>query len=359
MQPDSDYRSYLLSLVVFAGTAAIAYTDYVVGGNISLGYLYILPLTLSASIHQLPTSLGLVLVCVGLREWLGPFQEQGQALILRGLLTTLGFLTLVAIVNILEGQRNRLSESVRIQRDELTRDLELAAEVQRRLLPQRFPDLEGYEVAARLYPAKIVGGDYYDFLKLPGGDMGLVFADVAGKGTSAALLVSAVKMAVQVSAPHSSGPDKTLESLNQAICDLTNQERPVSFFYGCLEIEQGSLGYSNGGHHPPFLIKNSSREMISLETGGPVLGLIPGTRYESSTVKLEPGDLLVFYTDGIVEAENPEGEPYSQERLVSLVKSHQGRGASELIESVYQSVAEFRGSSLAEDDSTLLVVRVL
>jgi sigma-B regulation protein RsbU (phosphoserine phosphatase) len=288
MQPDSDYRSYLLSLVVFAGTAAIAYTDYVVGGNISLGYLYILPLTLSASIHQLPTSLGLVLVCVGLREWLGPFQEQGQALILRGL-----------------------------------------------------------------------GGDYYDFLKLPGGDMGLVFADVAGKGTSAALLVSAVKMAVQVSAPHSSGPDKTLESLNQAICDLTNQERPVSFFYGCLEIEQGSLGYSNGGHHPPFLIKNSSREMISLETGGPVLGLIPGTRYESSTVKLEPGDLLVFYTDGIVEAENPEGEPYSQERLVSLVKSHQGRGASELIESVYQSVAEFRGSSLAEDDSTLLVVRVL
>ena len=347
----------LLALLTFGSLAIVGYADFVVK-TVSLGYLYIVPLVLGAFVFRLPTAVALVLTCGALADWLGPFEHTGFEHTARNVLTLVGFAVVVLVVDRLSSQRMELTEIVRRQRDELEREIELAADVQQRLLPATPPALPGFDIAGQMIPARIVGGDYFDYIGLPSGGLGLAIADVAGKGVAASLLMSSVQMALRVDAATASHPNHLVQNLNQVLNEVTDAGRYVTLFYGRLDAAQSVLEYTNAGHLPPLLLRQKSPEPIFLDVGGTVVGLFEQSNYEAARVRLEKGDVLVLYTDGITETTGKTEEQFSVDRLVSVVRDNPNQTAQELVDTIVNAVAQFRGDKDLEDDLTLVVVKI-
>jgi serine phosphatase RsbU (regulator of sigma subunit) len=345
-----------LAAIVIGSIAIVGYADSVVQ-SISLGYLYVLPLALSGFVFRLRISLAMVLFCFVLQDWFGPFAHEGWEHIARNLLTLTAFVVVVVVVNRLVRQRTSLTDLVRQQRDELAREIDLAAQVQMRLLPSGPPVVKGFDFAGRMVPARAAGGDYFDYLRLPSGHLGLAIADVSGKGVSAALLMSSVKMALWAGATLAQNSSEAVTNLNKSFYELTDTERYATLFYGRLDPVSGILEYTNAGHLAPMLLRGTTGEIEWLEAGGTVIGLFPAAEYERGQIQLKPGDTLVLYTDGVTEAANSVGEEWTRERLVGLVRKHAARSAEDLVEAVYDAVLAFHGTSGLEDDLTLVVMR--
>src|ERR1700726_3468164 len=199
-----------------------------------------------------------------------------------------------------EEQLRRLAESTARQRDELAEELRLAAEVQQNILPQSIPAVPGFEFAARMYPARIVAGDYYGFLELPDGKIGVVIADVSGKGVAAGLLMPSIEVALRMDAARFASTSDLVHTFNNVVCQITSGHRFISLFYGKLYPQSQSLEYTNAGHNPPLVIR-AGTDPSPLDKGGPVLGVLPNSHYESAKITLRQGDILVLYTDGAVE----------------------------------------------------------
>lgn len=354
---DERLSTVVLTLVVLVGISAVAYADKSIP-SFSLAPLYFLPLALSALVHPLRVSLALSAVCLGLHDLLAPALDVGVRHLTRDIITLLGFIFIVIVVNQLGMQRKRFAESAERQRDELAREIQLAAEVQQSILPRSIPTVPGFKVAARMYPAKIVAGDYYGFIELPEGEIALVIADVSGKGVAAGLLMPSIEVALRMDAPRFTGTSHLLQSFNKVVCQITGGNRFISLFYGKLCPQSRSLEYTNAGHNPPLLIR-ADLDRIPLDKGGPVLGMLASSEYESDKIDLRSGDVLVLYTDGAVEAENSAGEQYSAQRLATVVSSHLQQSPGDLIETIYASVIRFRESPALADDLTLLVLKTL
>jgi serine phosphatase RsbU (regulator of sigma subunit) len=183
----------------------------------------------------------------------------------------IGFTSIVLFVNRLTVQRAALGRVVQDQVDELAKEMQLAAEVQRRLLPAYPPT--GFELAARMYPAKVVGGDYYDFMEMPNGKLGFAIGDVSGKGVSAGLFMPAVRIALRTNVSEAIRVELTMETANRVMYELTDEERFVSSFYGVLDITSLHLCYANAGHHPSLLFRAHSRGNGPARNRRPRLGL--------------------------------------------------------------------------------------
>jgi serine phosphatase RsbU (regulator of sigma subunit) len=351
------YSEALLVLAALVGIAAVAYADSLVE-TISLGYLYVLPLSLSALTRYRRTTFALVGACVPLHDWLGPYEHVGWQMLYRGVLTLIGFIAVVLFVGKLADQRRRLMQVVSAQRNELMLELELAAEVQERLLPQESPKIPGVEIAGLMTPSKELGGDYYDYLELPQGDLALVIADVSGKGASAALFAPSIEVALRMDAHSPLPSNEVITNLNRVLYDLTEQTRYVTLFYAKLGVARRTLEYTNAGHFPPVIVRAREPE-IWLTAGGPPVGLLPEASYQMATAALTPGDVLILYTDGVIEAENDKGEMYSVERLVSVVRANREKTAQELVQLIQSSVFAFAGTEELRDDLTLVVLKVL
>ncbi|MGA8341424.1 MAG: PP2C family protein-serine/threonine phosphatase [Candidatus Sulfotelmatobacter sp.] len=347
----------VLSFVVVAGIFTVAYADKSVA-SVSLVALYFLPLALSALVHPLRISLALSIVCVVLHNLLGPPPEVGARQLPRDVTILLGYLFVVVVVNQLGAQRRRLAELAERQRDALANEIQLAAEVQQNILPRSIPAVPGFEFAARMYPAKTVSGDYYGFIELPAGEIAVVIADVSGKGVAAGLLMPSIEVALRMDAPRFPNTSDLLHTFNNVVCQVTGGHRFISMFYGKLCPQSRSLEYANAGHNPPLLIR-SGTEPRALDQGGPVLGVLPDSKYVSDRIELRQGDVLVLYTDGAVEAENPAGEQYSADRLSKTVSSHLRKNASELIETIHTSIVQFSKTTSLADDLTLVVLKTL
>jgi len=347
----------VLTVVVLAGVSAVAYADKSVA-PVSLAPLYFLPLALSALVHPLRISLALSIVCLVLHDLVGSVRDVGTEHLLKDAITLLGYVFVVVVVNQLGAQRRRLAELAERQRDELANEIELAAEVQQGILPRSIPQVPGFDFAARMYPARMVAGDYYGFIEFPAGEIALVVADVSGKGVAAGLLMPSIEVALRMDAARFSSTSDLLQTFNNVVCQITGGHRFISLFYGKLYPQSGSLEYTNAGHNPPLLIR-AGTDPSPLDKGGPVLGVLPDSKYESEKISLRQGDVLVLYTDGAVEAENPAGEQYSAERLSETVRLHLQQNASELIETIYGSVTQFRETKVLADDLTLVVVKML
>ena len=347
----------VLTVVVLAGVSAVAYADKFVA-PVSLAPLYFLPLALSALVHPLRISLALSIVCLVLHDLVGSVHDVGTEHLLKDAITLLGYAFVVVVVNQLGAQRRRLAELAERQRDELANEIELAAEVQQGILPRSIPQVPGFDFAARMYPAKIVAGDYYGFIEFPAGEIAVVVADVSGKGVAAGLLMPSIEVALRMDAARFSSTSDLLQTFNNVVCQITGGHRFISLFYGKLSPQSHSLEYTNAGHNPPLVIR-AGTDPSPLDKGGPVLGVLPNSHYESEKITLRQGDILVLYTDGAVEAENPAGEQYSAERLSRTVGLHLQQNASELIETIYTSVIQFRKTTSLADDLTLVLLKKL
>jgi phosphoserine phosphatase RsbU/P len=284
------------------------------------------------------------------------------------------------------------------EEERMRRELEFASEVQRRLFPQCPPRIAQFEICGVCYPALDVGGDYYDFLELGNGELGIAVADVSGKGISAALLMSVIQASLRAQAPKANGQlTELIASMNRLLCESTGANNYATFFYAQLDWRTRCITYVNAGHNPPILVRagaqaNSlslskvaqamgsvksengaefgrlsrnkalaapSDEMIShLTTGGPVIGLLENCVYKNSTIELSSGDVLVAYTDGLSEARNPEGEELSEERLTQIVVDNADLPADEMRERIIASVRGWQRDAPQHDDMTIVIVKV-
>ena len=267
----------------------------------------------------------------------------------------LNLLTVIANVAALRMEREHLAAMEEQQRV-FEAELERAGEIQRQILPAPFAPTGGLELAGHHAPCHTVGGDYYDFLRRPDGRMLVAVADVAGKGMSAALLMVNLQARVQMLAEHYHGPAQMASLLNRAMGAVCPGNRFVTLFLCQIDPATGECAYTNAGHNPPLMVSPDGR-VEWLKGGGPVLGILAGVTYEQRVLRLQPGQSVVIYSDGVTEATNASGEEFGEERLMAAAQAGSGLDAEHLLALVAQTIEAFVGGSAPADDLTLVVAR--
>ncbi len=247
-----------------------------------------------------------------------------------------------------------------VEQERLRRELALASEVQKRLFPERAPDVRSAQLAGYCLPARGVGGDYYDFLRIGSDHLGIALADVAGKGIAAALVMSVVQASLRSLADD---PAISLSQLtgkiNRLLCASTGPSSYATFFYARLDESTCRLTYVNGGHNPPFLLRNHQSETIEeLATGGMIVGMFPFSQYEEGTVQLEPGDLLMLFTDGVSEAHNPQEEEFGDARLKELLRRYRHLPVNEMSSAVLGELRKWMADAPQHDDLTFVLMKI-
>jgi sigma-B regulation protein RsbU (phosphoserine phosphatase) len=269
--------------------------------------------------------------------------------------------------NRMTGDLERLIEVAK-EKERLQGEIEIAREVQNQLYPKSVPASKTLKLTAACRPARMVSGDYYDYLNLEEPKLALAIGDVAGKGISAALLMATVQSSMRAQlragweaadggAPVGLSPAALVSRLNQQLHAYTSPEKFSTFYFAVYDDFTGLLTYSNAGHLPPMLVRGG--EVSRLEVTGTIIGAFPFARYEESRLQLAPGDLLVCFTDGITEPENEYGEMFGEERLMELLLRQARSEGEEVIESVMDAVRHWTGSPELQDDMTMLVARRL
>jgi len=236
-------------------------------------------------------------------------------------------------------------------------ELQIAREIQVSFLPEKIPIMAGLELAAMSLPAKEVGGDFYDTVELPDNRIGLVIADVSGKGVPAALFMALSRTVVRANALWHHHANEAIHDANTLIAEDSKSGMFVTLFYGVVDAAAKTLTYVNAGHNPPILLKRSG-EIVELKATGIILGVMEDMEYEERTIGLESGDLLVFYTDGITEAINPGEQQFGEERLIATIREHRALSSDDIIKKVQAAVLAFCGSEPQFDDMTLMTLKV-
>ena len=245
-----------------------------------------------------------------------------------------------------------------LDRSSLDEELRIAREVQVSLQPAKAPDLEGCDLHGINIPSRAIGGDYFDFIPIVDGHVGIVVADVVGKGIPASLTMAGFRAFLHAEIRNNYAIRTIFAKVNNLLQEGLAPNQFVSAFYGVLDVTRRRLTYSNAGHNPPILLRPNGKRRL-LVSGGPVLGIIRGSAYNERFIDLIPGDVLVLYTDGVVEAENPAGEMFGRERLRELVRANEALDAKSLCETVYREVLHFGNQSELADDTTVVVLKVL
>jgi serine phosphatase RsbU (regulator of sigma subunit) len=243
-----------------------------------------------------------------------------------------------------------------LMRQSMEQELRLARSIQQAFLPKEVPTLEGWQISPLYQPAREVGGDFYDFHLLSGGHLGLAVGDATGKGVPAALVMSTTcgMLRAVSQASDSSSPGEMLRRVNEALVPSIPTNMFVTCFYAILDPTSGSLRYANAGHDVPYLHRSGGAE--EMRARGMPLGLMPKMGYEEKEITLEGGEAALFYSDGLVEAHDPEGEMFGFPRLHALIAEHgEDRSLGDsLLEELYSFVGE---GWKQEDDITLLTLR--
>ncbi len=245
-------------------------------------------------------------------------------------------------------------------RERLNREVEIAREVQERLFPQRLPTVSGVDFGGACRPALGVGGDYYDFIALPGGGLGLAIADVSGKGIGAALLMASLQASLRgQTIAATGGVARILSDVNRLVFDASPDNRYATFFYARYDPRTRDLTYVNAGHCPPMLLRDGGRQVIRLAAGGTVIGLFENASWTEETVRLSPGDYLVAYSDGISEAFNGDDEEFGEGRLMTAAAACLSLDAAAAVARLLAATDAFVAGAPQSDDMTIVVLRVL
>ena len=241
------------------------------------------------------------------------------------------------------------------EKAKLERDLRVAAEIQRGLLPEPQYSSATFDIAAASIPCRTVGGDFFDYIEVGQGEFGFALGDVAGKGPPAALLAAAVQSNFSAHAPIAAQPADPMDRINRALLRRAIEARFATMCYGSLSAD-GRFRYSNAGQEPPVVVR-AGGVMESLDMGGPVLGLLSIASYEFGEIQLNPGDLVVMFSDGVTEARDNDNNEYERDRLLALLAGTHGSEAQRVLEDLLAAVNGFAGTAPQADDITVLVLR--
>jgi serine phosphatase RsbU (regulator of sigma subunit) len=277
----------------------------------------------------------------------------------------------LAILNGIAGQAALAVENHRLlaeaaEQERMLQELEVARRIQASFLPDCCPPVPGWELAAVWRSARQVGGDFYDFIPLPAGDpgdgdgaarLGLVVADVADKGVPAALFMALSRTLVRTVAIDGRPPALALSRANDLIVADARTDLFVTLFYAVLHSESGDVVYATAGHVPALLVREGSGQVQELRAAGMAMGVLPDVVFEEERVHLDPGDLLVVYTDGVTDAMDAGHRAFGRDRLAAVVQAHCHQSATEVARAIEEAVDAFAGGSPQYDDLTLLVAR--
>jgi phosphoserine phosphatase RsbU/P len=255
--------------------------------------------------------------------------------------------------------QNQLSIAAAQRRTQWERshELEEAREIQDKLLPKRLPELPGYEVAGTTRPIRVVGGDYYNVVRISREEIAFCIADVAGKGMPAALLMSSLQAALMPLVEQRLGPCELCRRLNRMLCDLTPVGKFISFFYAVLNSSNRRLTYCNAGHNPPLLVR-ADGEWTELNAAGAVLGQFPDWQYEQSELTMDVGDKLVVFTDGLVESTDVDDEPFGEQNVIRIAQENPNACAQELMSSLIEAASKHCDGHF-QDDASLMVLKAV
>ena len=269
----------------------------------------------------------------------------------------LNILTTLASVASIRVENTALMEE-RLERERMERELELAAEIQQRFQPSGPPEVPNYEFQGISFSCYEIGGDYYDFIDRPGGRMLIALGDVSGKGTAAALLMSSLHAAIHAQVAARSSLAEMIKSVNTYLAENTPANRFVTLFAAELEPTTGTLKYINAGHNPP-LVSRADGSIEQLASGGFPLGIMPGADFEQGEIKLGIGETLVVYSDGVSEANDPEGEEFGLDRLMAVLRKYPHTSAAGLRDKLESTLSAFTRTAPANDDITLVIAKRL
>jgi sigma-B regulation protein RsbU (phosphoserine phosphatase) len=243
------------------------------------------------------------------------------------------------------------------EKERANTELEIAREVQERLFPQKFPVIPGLDCAGYCRPARGVGGDYYDFLQLADGRLGIAIGDVSGKGIAAALLMASLQASLRGQAlAEIHDLSALMHNVNKLVYEASTSSRYATFFYGEYDSAARRVTFVNAGHNAPVILRGEG--VIRLEAGGPVVGLLPQARYGQDCFVFEPGDIFIAFTDGISEALNEREEEWEEDRFIAAAARCRKLDARQMIESIFAAADAFTGEAKQYDDMTLLIVKV-
>src|SRR2546421_2600439 len=245
-----------------------------------------------------------------------------------------------------------------IEKKRLEGQLEVARQVQLELLPAKDPQLEGYDISAYNFPTEEVSGDYYDWVRIYDDQIGLVIADVSGKGVPAALLMAFLRASLRAATHIGYSPHISMAKVNYLLWESIERNHFVTAFPGILDVTNKTLTYTNAGHNPPIMLDKDGNPRF-IDRGSLPLGMFRDTRYHEYYLTTEPGEVLVLYTDGVTEAQNQQGEEFGRDRLAEAVIANRHLGARDLITAVQKVVIEWTEGLGATDDITFFVIKAI
>lgn len=261
----------------------------------------------------------------------------------------------LALLNI---QKSLLLED-QIEKNRMEEELNLAKTIQKGLLPNPIPSIDGFDIAAVNVSSRQVGGDYFDLMKLEDDGHLLAIADVTGKGVPASLLMANLQSMLHALAPLEVTLEEASSRINDIIYNNTPSDKFITFFWGKISTDKKRFKYVNAGHNPPMLFRHGDSEPLLLEEGGVILGAMPTMLpYECAEVEFQKGDVLVFFTDGVTEAMNPElTEEYEEDRLIECINKHRDKTSAEIIDEIIKDINHF-SNNIQYDDITIITLKV-
>jgi serine phosphatase RsbU (regulator of sigma subunit) len=264
-------------------------------------------------------------------------------------------LTTLASVAAIRVENTRLLEE-QMERERLEQELQLASEIQQRFQPTAPPIVEGYELQGISFPCYEIGGDYYDFIEREDGRLVIALGDVSGKGTAAALLMSSLHAAIHAQASSNRSLGETITAVNRYLSDNTPSNRFVTLFYAELDPQTGALSFLNAGHNPPIIV-HAAGTVEHLASGGLPLGIKADALFREGRTQLQPGDVLVIYSDGISEAFNPAEEEFGVTRLHEVISRNMDASAAGMRDRIEAALTKWSQGTPAADDITLVIVK--
>lgn len=242
----------------------------------------------------------------------------------------------------------------RFEKQRIEQELAAAAKIQANLMPQEIPNLKGFKIAAKNVPSRTIGGDFYDFIPFGDSHLGVVIADVSGKGIPGAILMASARAYLRAYLKDPHEVKDAIAKLNCVLCRDTQSDQFVTLFYGMIDQNDKTFTYTNAGHNPPLIFRND--KIIKLEKGGLILGVFPDVIYEEEKIHFQENDLLALYTDGIIEAQNAD-EYFGIKRFSRIINEYKHASPEEIIEKVLTDVSEFNDDSSPNDDTTIVVLK--
>jgi sigma-B regulation protein RsbU (phosphoserine phosphatase) len=245
-----------------------------------------------------------------------------------------------------------------IEKKRLDNELTMALEIQKKLLPKEIPVIPGYNIAAISIPSRYVGGDYYDIIKLPDGNIIIAIADVSGKGMPAALIMANVQAALRILSNLSTDIADIILQINNIVYQNTSEDKFITFFCGIINPSKQTFRYINAGHNPPILI-NKENVVYNLDKGGLILGFMEKPfEYQSEVINLNSGDIVFFYTDGVTEAQNQQSEELGIEASVNIILKNKEKTVNNLLDAILANVFNLSKNGTEHDDITCILLKV-